>query len=634
MKIRHIGIRNFRSIKDLSWKINPGRMEALIGKNTVGKSAIIDALLYLNGNQHTIQKDDKPNNIRQDTEISITLELNAEEIDILDIDINDYFSRKKEISKHFDDSFIKITKIFAETPPEPPPDFKINNIDLYEFIYQDIQRIREILKPYENQFNFKQYSIFQLKEPKITYKALKHDLSALRQYYRNNRNLSDASTRKRELITSFDKVIELIDKILSYKQRISKILPKLVKFDFINFGIIPNQIKYNNENARIEVVKQVFFNMDLDFNTFIRNIGQHHIIEEISKKRNSSFEDFLSENWVNKGAKIAMKFHPDYMVCSISDNYVSTTITQRSLGEKWLLSFLIFLYYHKKLNENLIVLIDEPSINLHPNIQTNLIKTIYNIIEQQSKIYLFYTTHSPYLIPLKNLNQLARVVKTRSTGTKIKKFSFNKILEKINARFTKTKATIDTIEARISQMFTISLREGFFGNGVVLCEGHTERLSLPIWAEILDFNFENSGLIIIQVSKFSMINYAEFFDVFDIPVFLIFDNDIGNIGDKKKHIENNKWLVSFAGNKVEDYPVGQGKNFFAFNPNYETCLKKEDPDYETIEEQVSIQYGSSKKKGIRARYVALNYKEISREPPMSIKELFKGIKQFWINLKN
>ena len=162
MKIRHIGIRNFRSIKDLSWKINPGRMEALIGKNTVGKSAIIDALLYLNGNQHTIQKDDKPNNIRQDTEISITLELNAEEIDILDIDINDYFSRKKEISKHFDDSFIKITKIFAETPPEPPPDFKINNIDLYEFIYQDIQRIREILKPYENQFNFKQYSIFQL----------------------------------------------------------------------------------------------------------------------------------------------------------------------------------------------------------------------------------------------------------------------------------------------------------------------------------------------------------------------------------------------------------------------------------------------------------------------------------------
>jgi len=631
MKIKHIGIHNFRSIKDLRWEINPGGMESLIGKNSVGKSAIIDALLYLNRGQNVIQKVDKPNNSNQDTEVSITIELTKQEMDNLDVDINDYFSKKNEITKYFDRSYVKVSKIFKKT--DSTFDFKINNIDLAEFIFQDIQRIGKTLEPYINEFDYKRYTIFKSQKP-IPEKILDHDLTALKKYYRQNRNLENSSERKRKLIISFDKVMEVIEKIYSYRDRIANILPKFVKFDFSDFGIIPNQVKYTGEMANLEIIKQIFFNMNLEFKTFIQNFRQHHIIEEISKKRNKSFEKFLSDNWVDINANIHMKFHPEYMVCLIDDNFVSTTITQRSLGEKWLLSFLIFIFYHKKLNENLVILIDEPSINLHPNIQKNLIRTIYNIIEQQSNIYLFYTTHSPYLIPINNLNQLARVIKTKSTGTKIKKFSFKKILEKINARFTDTKATIDTLKARISQMFTISLREGFFGNGVVLFEGHTERLALPIWAEILNFNFENSGLILIQVSKFSMINYAEFLDVFDIPVFLIFDNDKGTIDDKKNHIETNGWLVKFAGGKVEDYPVGSGKNYFVFNPKYETCLRKEDPDYVNIEEKVSIKYGSSKKKGIRARYVALTYKEISREPPKSIKELFKVIKKFSLMLKN
>ena len=88
------------------------------------------------------------------------------------------------------------------------------------------------------------------------------------------------------------------------------------------------------------------------------------------------------------------------------------------------------------------------------------------------------------------------------------------------------------------------------------------------------------------------------------------------------------------GGKVEDYPVGPGKNYFVFNPKYETCLKREDPSYETIEEEVSVQYGTSKKKGIKARYIALEYNEISREPPESIKILFETIKEFSISIKN
>ena len=152
------------------------------------------------------------------------------------------------------------------------------------------------------------------------------------------------------------------------------------------------------------------------------------------------------------------------------------------------------------------------------------------------------------------------------------------------------------------QMLTISLRETFFGTGVILCEGYTESLSLPIWSEILNYNLYDNGIVVLQISKFDMINYAEFLSVYRIPFFLIFDNDSNKTDskEKKQHAEHNRWLMEITDGLIEDFPSGYSNKYFVFSPNYEASLKNADTEYFKVEAEVSKTYGTRKKKWIRA----------------------------------
>ena len=85
LKIRYINIRNFRSIKNLSF--SPGRLAVLVGRNDSGKSNVLRALnLFFNDrtDQEEILDFEIDHNIlnqpnRRAKEISITIELNIPE---------------------------------------------------------------------------------------------------------------------------------------------------------------------------------------------------------------------------------------------------------------------------------------------------------------------------------------------------------------------------------------------------------------------------------------------------------------------------------------------------------------------------------------------------------------------------
>ena len=136
MKIKNIQIRNFRSIKDLKWNINEQRIEVLVGKNSVGKSAIIDAIQCFNEKVRGINKDDKPIDINNPiTEIKIKLILTEKELEQLNINLNDYYSKNREIPYKIN-STILISKRFKDQEIL----FKINEIQLNEFIFQIYNR--------------------------------------------------------------------------------------------------------------------------------------------------------------------------------------------------------------------------------------------------------------------------------------------------------------------------------------------------------------------------------------------------------------------------------------------------------------------------------------------------------------
>jgi predicted ATP-dependent endonuclease of OLD family len=629
MLIKNIKLRNFRSIKNLDWEINKEKIEVLVGQNSVGKSAIIDAILCFDESISEIKKDDKPNdNFDQNTELIIKLQLTERELKELDISLSDYYSKKKKImftSDKQNSKTVTISKIFLSSNGYY---FKINNIELTEFIFQDIQRIKKILEPHINLYNFNRYSIFQTSKPIQDPEVLNHDLSAIKSFYNQNRENIENSDNAEAISLDFVNILDIINKIETYNKRINNLLPKFKRFDYIEYGKFIDRIIYDQKVFNQEIVNHMFSAMNLDPKYLIQNRGDYHIIDQISKNRDLGLEKFLSNNWLKKEINIEMIFHPEYVVCSINDGFPSTTISQRSLGEKWLLSFLIFIYFYRRMNENLIIVIDEPSINLHPNAQKKIIKIIENITKKFPKIGFFYTTHSPYLIPKDRLDRIARVIKPQSKGSLIIKFNYNELLKRKNKRFSKSNATINTLKARLSQMFTIRLREAFFGEGVILCEGYTEILSLPIWGELLDYNLDDNAMILIRASKFEMIDYAEFFYIFKIPVFLIFDNDSDKEKEKKQHIRYNKMLIDYADGKVEEFPKGKDFKYFIFTPNYEKCLKDADSNYSIIEEEISNKFGTGGKKGIRARYVAIKYRDSNYQAPKPIISLITSIKKF------
>lgn len=102
MKIKTIHIKNFKSIKEITIDCNEG-INAFIGKNGTGKSAVFDAVNFVLGknkptknNQILIQEqnnhfyyNDKIELIRkgeEEAKITITLEKNGEEV-IVECDI-------------------------------------------------------------------------------------------------------------------------------------------------------------------------------------------------------------------------------------------------------------------------------------------------------------------------------------------------------------------------------------------------------------------------------------------------------------------------------------------------------------------------------------------------------------------
>ncbi|OAV76097.1 putative ATP-binding protein involved in virulence [Bacteroidales bacterium Barb7] len=89
---------------------------------------------------------------------------------------------------------------------------------------------------------------------------------------------------------------------------------------------------------------------------------------------------------------------------------VSLPLKNRSKGFNWFFSFLV---WFKKIQEdkdnNYILLLDEPGLNLHASAQDNLLQFFSDLSENYQ---IIYTTHSPFMIKSENLDKVRTVLET------------------------------------------------------------------------------------------------------------------------------------------------------------------------------------------------------------------------------
>jgi hypothetical protein len=102
---------------------------------------------------------------------------------------------------------------------------------------------------------------------------------------------------------------------------------------------------------------------------------------------------------------------------------ISVSFDDRSSGFVWFFSFLVwFSQLHRTFGDNLIILLDEPAMNLHPRAQEDLLRYIAE--ELEPKFQVIYSTHSPFMVNAKRLGDVRTVEDVvgpndESFGTKV-----------------------------------------------------------------------------------------------------------------------------------------------------------------------------------------------------------------------
>ncbi|WP_258286517.1 MULTISPECIES: ATP-dependent nuclease [Escherichia] len=125
--------------------------------------------------------------------------------------------------------------------------------------------------------------------------------------------------------------------------------------------------------------------------------------------------------WQDKPLKIRFNVDSDYFDTYVSDSNnsydVEVNLDERSRGFKWFFSFYITFFADTKggVAENAIILLDEPGLYLHAKSQADLLSHLSNDFENQ----IIYTTHSPFLVPIKSIADVKTVSIAEDKGTTV-----------------------------------------------------------------------------------------------------------------------------------------------------------------------------------------------------------------------
>jgi len=174
-----------------------------------------------------------------------------------------------------------------------------------------------------------------------------------------------------------------------------------------------------------------------------------------------------------------------------------------------------------------VVLLDEPAQNLHPVVQSTLLRELLLVTSNQ----FIMVTHSPHLMPAEGLSHVTRFSASRYGATQHASLSGFKVDDD----------TMADIERRLRG--STDLRALLFGHGVVLVEGETEKEALRVWSDQLpedapdrlDITFFDVG------GHHNFKTYVNIVEHFHLPWAIVCDGEI--IGpasgiSKSKFVDN------------------------------------------------------------------------------------------------
>ncbi|BCS94751.1 hypothetical protein DSLASN_03830 [Desulfoluna limicola] len=231
---------------------------------------------------------------------------------------------------------------------------------------------------------------------------------------------------------------------------------------------------------------------------------------EIKLKESLTYKDYLSN-----------------MSISIEEHGLVHSLIECGSGVQSLTIIALYSLLGKLKNENIVIGLEEPETNLHPQAQREIIFAFNKLVKEQKILQFFFTTHSSELIDQVDHSQVTLYRKHADT-----KRGFKSSVSKVPHDFFEK---YNLNEFKYYQFHRYRNSEFFFSKFIVIVESKNEIEVIKTLLKKSDISLELSGISFFNLSGIDNIRYPIFLlEELKIPYLLIVDKDffVPYIGDK------------------------------------------------------------------------------------------------------
>lgn len=422
--INSIQIKNFRSIKDQIINDVDNAL-ILVGKNNGGKSSLINALRLFWGDYIP-----KPEDFHKNSElIEVNVDFNMKEEYLINFIFHPKIGLSKIPSSANEFNSIKEGTYFEDVNFN---DFKNSRNE----ILQNVTDVNSLIKDYN-------YIII------FWIKAIKNKFSIS-----NNQLIIKMQINKNELKTSyFDKdnnsckdIIELLPQLAFIDDDRNFSEEEVGKSKTITNFLFGNYILKQSRNEDITCNNCLKDNcmecMDIIYKKRIGDLT----LTDLEKLLKNSIENKCNEISSEISKLFCKNYKNDYQVCidpksNVDSSFsISTKIFDPNLNKKidlsnvgagvrsiYILS-LLEAYYKISKSNNIIFLIEEPEIYLHPSLQKLMAKTLHEIAQENQ---IIFSTHSPLMLKNFETKQVKKVFLNNDNETIITSTNLDGVLNEL-----------------------------------------------------------------------------------------------------------------------------------------------------------------------------------------------------------
>jgi predicted ATP-dependent endonuclease of OLD family len=468
MRLTQVTATNYRCINDSS-PVEIGDVTCLVGKNESGKTAFLQALRRLNPVEDSGTYDDvmdypakgfarykKIRDKQPATVIRAVLELTDDELATIEQDFGEGVLRSREFT---------VTKGYGSTTT------------FFELDLDEAAAVRHLTADLELPAG----SADHIRQaPSI--RGLVEALGALEEPHSTVTRLQEKIASWRDSRLS----LKLIDDYLGS----SNLMPQFFYFDDYSVlqGIVSiPALKRRRDNRQLTEADRTMlallrmvgatleeFEDQSNFERLKRELeaAANSITDEVFEywSQNNQLSVTLEISGPEEGAEPPLDEGPILRVRIHNQRHRATVpFDERSRGFVWFFSFLAYFSELEDQERDIVLLLDEPGLNLHATAQRDLLRFIDERLAPHHQVV--YTTHSPFMIQADRLDRVRTVQDVDNEGTKISAEVFRTDNE-----------TVFPLQAALGYDLAQTL---FVGEHNLLLEGPSDILYLQLLNEAL-----------------------------------------------------------------------------------------------------------------------------------------------------